>query len=169
MQRPAPVLRRMSLSVEAENVQNGLIPSSALQPMPSKSSAPPEKARPSRRCAPPEKARPVEGLATFSHTSVKTSGMRALVDTADKRGAVMLVNHGRPTGVLLSVGEYTRLAQLANVAISGMPDPVDALRRRFDERLEILQRRGAPERLDAAFEAPTREMARMCEYPMLAG
>lgn len=115
---------------------------------------------------------PIAALPIWTHTELKTRGPRALAEQLPDVGGVVLMNHGRKTAVVLSVAEYERLAALApelERLRAEQPDPIDLLRQRFDERLEQLRRRGAPERLDAAFEAPVREMGRMCEPPLLAG
>lgn len=112
-------------------------------------------------------------LADWSHTEVKLKGVRELVEQARvEGGALRLKHHQRSTAVVLTPQAYLDLVQRAesgDAARAKAPDPLKMLRARFDERLEQLQRRGAPERLDAAFGAPTGEMSRMCEMPMLAG
>jgi len=115
---------------------------------------------------------PDAALPVWTHTDLKTRGPRALSEQLLGAGGVVLMNHGRKTGVVLSMAEFERLTALAREAErlrAELPDPIDLLRQRFDERLEMLRRRGAPERLDAAFEANTRDMGLMCEPPLLAG
>lgn len=112
-------------------------------------------------------------LPAWTHTQVKNQGVRELVDQATSAGgALQLRQHRRTTAVVLSPQAYLDLLERAaagDAARAAMPSPVAQLRARFDERLELLQRRGATDRLEAAFEADTGEMSRVCEMPMLAG
>lgn len=117
----------------------------------------------------PAASPPIEALPVVNHAAIKKSGINSVTDTLGDRPAVVLVNRKRPTAVVLSPAEYERLRSLADMAANGYPDPLEALRKRFDERLRVLERRGAPERIEAAFSPSTLDMARACEPPMLAG
>jgi len=112
---------------------------------------------------------PIEELPVVNYAAIKKSGINSVTDTLGDRPAVVLVNRKRPTGVVLLPAEYERLRSLADMAANGYPDPLDALRKRFDERPRVLERRGAPERMEAAFEVSTIDIARACEPPRLAG
>lgn len=115
---------------------------------------------------------PLDTMTGWTHPEIRKRGVRTLTESLGEMRGVVLENHGRPTAVMLLTEEYARLRDLARMALEGvaaLPDPLDQLRARFDERLAQLQRRGAPERVDAAFEAHTRGMGLRCEPPMLAG
>lgn len=117
--------------------------------------------------SPDTTAAPTDALPAWSHTEVKKHGLRGLLEFVELRGAARLVNHGRTTGVVLTPEAYAELQRRAELAPT--EDPLAALRRQFDERLAQLERRGAPERLEAAFDARTLEMARLAEPPLVAG
>jgi len=112
---------------------------------------------------------PIEELPVLNHAVIKKSGINSVTDTLVDRPAVVLVNRKRPMGAVLWQAEYERLRSLADMAGNVYPDPLNALRKRFDERLSVLERRGAPKRIGAAFGVSTIDMARVCEPPMLAG
>lgn len=107
----------------------------------------------------------LQALPARTHSEIKLKGVRALVDDAGHHGAVALRNHGHVTAVVVAPERYLELVRRAEQS-----DPLAALRRQFDERLDLLARRGGADRLDAAFEdAQTRVMAQAGEPVVLAG
>lgn len=107
----------------------------------------------------------LQALPARTHSDLKLKGVRELVEAAGHHGAVALRNHGHVTGVVVSPERYVELVRRAAQA-----DPLAALRRQFDERLDLLARRGAADRLDAAFEqAHPKVMAQAAEPPVLSG
>lgn len=96
----------------------------------------------------------LESLPRTPASDVKKLGWRGVMKTVTRSGKVLVTNHDEPEAVILSTEEYTAI--LDRLRIAGEKDRVmlDALRRRFDERLASLNEPGAGDKLSALFDKP---------------
>lgn len=78
--------------------------------------------------------------------------MRALTT----KGKVTVTNHDAPEAVVLSAQEYERIAQVVNQVESKAEAELEALRRRFDERLASLRSPDAGDRLRSVLNSPAK-------------
>lgn len=100
---------------------------------------------------------PLESLESLPRTpasDVKKLGWRGVMDTVRREGKVVVTNHDRPEAVILPVAEYDRLLQLLHAASEKDRATLEALRRKYDERLASLQEPGAGEKLASIFDKP---------------
>jgi PHD/YefM family antitoxin component YafN of YafNO toxin-antitoxin module len=93
-------------------------------------------------------------LARTPASDVKKLGWRGVMRAVGREGKVLVTNHDQPEAVILSTDEYQRLLQAAQGAEARQDDALDALRRRFDERLASLAAPDAGERLRGVFAQP---------------
>lgn len=89
-------------------------------------------------------------------TDVKKLGWRGVMRTVKLKGKVLVTHHGHPEAVILPVDEYQALMQVVHQAEAKTESALDALRRRFDERLAALQAENAGDRLRAVMRGPAR-------------
>ncbi len=68
----------------------------------------------------------------------------------------MVTNHDEPEAVIIPADDYARLVEAVRQAESRDESELDALRRRFDDRLAVLQAPGAGDRLRAVMRRPSR-------------
>lgn len=87
-------------------------------------------------------------------SDVKKLGWRGVMRVVGQGGGVLVTNHDRPEAVILSTEEYQRLLQAAEAARALQEDALQALRRRFDERLAGLRSPDAADRLRGALAQP---------------
>lgn len=87
-------------------------------------------------------------------SDVKKRGWRGVMGMVGQGGAVLVTNHDRPEAVILSVAEYQRLQQAAHTARTASQDALQALRQRFDERLQSLSAPDAADRLRGVLAQP---------------
>ena len=98
--------------------------------------------------------KPLDALPQTPASDVKKLGWRGVMRVVARDGKVVVTNHNQPEAVILPVEEYTRLLDLLREAADRDEAALDALRRRFDERLASLQAPDAGEKLDAIFDRP---------------
>ena len=98
----------------------------------------------------------VETLHALPASDVKKRGWRGVMRALDEEGAVLVTNHDEPEAVIINVKEYRGLLELAEQARSRATHELDALRRRFDERLASLNAPDAGDRLRAAAGRPAK-------------
>lgn len=99
----------------------------------------------------------LDAVGSLSHTpasDVKRLGWRGVMKAVGSKGKIVVTNHNQPEAVILSIAEYTALADA--LAAPDDSQALDALRRRFDERLAVLQADDASDRLRALIRAPAR-------------
>ncbi|WP_036595847.1 type II toxin-antitoxin system prevent-host-death family antitoxin [Ottowia thiooxydans] len=84
-------------------------------------------------------------------SDVKKLGWRGVMRAVGREGKVLVTNHDRPEAVILSPDEYERLTRAAAATEARQEDAIDALRRRFDDRLATLQQADAGQRLREVF------------------
>jgi PHD/YefM family antitoxin component YafN of YafNO toxin-antitoxin module len=83
----------------------------------------------------------LEQLPAAPASSVKREGWRGIMQTLPPGGRLLVTNHNRPEAVILSIAQYTKLAEAE--AGQAALDPLAGLRRQFDERLAALNEPGA--------------------------
>jgi prevent-host-death family protein len=98
----------------------------------------------------------VADLHRLPASEVKQRGWKGVMRTLADKGAVVVTNHGEPEAVVVSAAEYGRLVAKARASDAAMEGELEALRRRFDERLAVLNQRDAGDRLRAAARRPVR-------------
>ena len=96
----------------------------------------------------------LEDLPRTPASDVKKLGWRGVMKTVARHGKVVVTNHNEPEAVILPVDEYDRLLQLLRAAGDKDRAMLDALRRKYDERLARLQEPSAGDRLAAIFDTP---------------
>jgi PHD/YefM family antitoxin component YafN of YafNO toxin-antitoxin module len=103
---------------------------------------------------------PSDSPSGFSHlprkpvSEVKRDGWRGIMRSVDAAGALLMTNHDRPEAVILSLGEYRQLSELAAGARRANEAKLQALARAFDDDLARLKQPDAGQRLRDAFAAP---------------
>ena len=99
----------------------------------------------------------LDDLPRTPATDVKKQGWRGLMRAVGHSGRVVVTHHNRPEAVVLSAQEYDAIAvALREAAAQGDP-ALEALRRRFDERLAALDAPDAADRLRGLMRSgPTR-------------
>jgi len=95
-------------------------------------------------------------LPTVPAADVKKRGWRGLMRRLEQEGPLVVTNHDEPEAVIVPVEEYQSLLAIANQARARDAAALDALRRKFDERLAALRARGAGDRLRALARRPAR-------------
>lgn len=98
--------------------------------------------------------KPVDTLPRAPASDVKKLGWRGVMRAVARNGKLLVTNHDQPEAVILPVEEYTAILQLLHEAAARDEAALDALRRKFDERLHWLDRPGADEAIDAMFGKP---------------
>ncbi|MFY2949928.1 hypothetical protein ACOTH1_21895 [Achromobacter ruhlandii] len=100
-------------------------------------------------------AEPIARLPAKPASAVKKDGWRGVVRSlAAAEGRLVVTNHDEPEAVIMTVAEYTRIIDALNAAQAAVPDPVEELRRSFDQRLAALSAPDAAERLRSVMRNP---------------
>lgn len=101
----------------------------------------------------------IDALADLPRTpasDVKKQGWRGLMKTVGRVGKVVVTNHNTPEAVILSTQEYDAIVVALRDAASRVDPALEALRRRFDERLAALGAPDAGDRLRGLMRTPVR-------------
>ncbi|PTD97691.1 type II toxin-antitoxin system prevent-host-death family antitoxin [Pseudothauera lacus] len=96
----------------------------------------------------------IDSLSRTPASDVKRLGWRGVMKAVGSKGKIVVTNHNEPEAVILSIAEYTALANAQTT-----PDDAQALevlRRRFDERLSALHTDDASDRLRALIRSPAK-------------
>ena len=96
----------------------------------------------------------LENLPRTPASDLKKLGWRGVMKTVARSGKVVVTNHDEPEAVILSAEEYTAILNLLREAAAKDQIALDALRRKFDERLVCLQAPDAGEKLASLFDRP---------------
>ena len=96
----------------------------------------------------------LEGLPRTPASDVKKHGWRGVMRAVADRGKVVITHHNDPEAVILSMREYTAMVEALRTAQAAVPDPLESLRRSFDERLAALQADDAGDRLRDMMRRP---------------
>lgn len=89
----------------------------------------------------------LDALPRTPASDVKKHGWRGVMQTVSYHGKVLVTNHNAPEAVILSTSEYRAMVAAIQAAQAQMPATLDALRKRFDERLAALHADDAGDRL----------------------
>lgn len=89
-------------------------------------------------------------------SEVKQRGWRGVMRTVRRDGAVVVTNHSEPEAVILGIEQYETLLRAAHVAEARKETDLEALRRRFNERLAVLRSDDAGDRLRAVLREPAK-------------
>ena len=98
--------------------------------------------------------KPLEQLPRTPASDVKKLGWRGVMKAVARSGKVLVTNHDTPEAVILSAEEYTAILTLLRDAAARDEAALEALRRKFDERLQWLNEPGAGEVIDSIFDKP---------------
>ena len=90
---------------------------------------------------------PLDELHPIPASDVKNRGWRGVTRTLAAQGAVVVTNHDEPEAVILPVTQYERLLEMAGQTHARAASELEALRRRFDDRLAALRAPAAGDRL----------------------
>lgn len=94
-------------------------------------------------------------LLNIPASDVKKRGWRGVMRALTASGPVVVTNHSEPEAVIVSAQDYTRLLAVVEASASKTEAGLESLRRRFDERLAVLNRPDAGDRLRAISKRPT--------------
>jgi prevent-host-death family protein len=95
-------------------------------------------------------------LSALPASDVKRKGWRGIMRRVGTDGAVVVTNHEEPEAVILSVEAFEHLREQAAQSGARAESDLEALRRRFDERLAALDAPDANARLREVLRTPTR-------------
>lgn len=96
----------------------------------------------------------LENQPSISASDVKKRGWKAVSTLAREHGPLTVTNHGQAEVVVIDAARYR--AMLDRLAAS---DPLEALKRRFEERLDRLEGAATGDALAAAIDARPEELA----------
>jgi prevent-host-death family protein len=102
----------------------------------------------------PTSLKPLDALPRTPASDMKRLGWRGVMKVVAHNGRVLVTNHDEPEAVILPVAEYARLLELLREAADRDEAALDALRRRFDERLASLKAPGAGKTLRGLVRKP---------------
>jgi PHD/YefM family antitoxin component YafN of YafNO toxin-antitoxin module len=97
----------------------------------------------------------LEGLVQLPASEVKKRGWRGVMKAVAPSGKVVVTNHDEPEAVILAAEEYLRIMAIVGRVEEEADVALEALRKRFDERLARLQAPEAGDLFRAAMSAPT--------------
>ena len=89
-------------------------------------------------------------------SDVKKLGWRGVMRDVQKSGRVAVTNHDTPEAVILSVREYEAIVQALEEVKGRDQMTLNALRKRFDDRLKALKAPDAAAKLLAAARKPVK-------------
>lgn len=99
---------------------------------------------------------PIDDLPRTPASDVKKRGWRGVMKLVGRTGKVVVTHHDEPEAVILSIEEYRSIRRMLRDVDSRDEVTLEALRRRFDERLASLQAPDASERVRALMREPAR-------------
>jgi len=94
---------------------------------------------------------------TLPHTpasDLKKLGWRSVAQQVKQTGKIVVTNHRHYDAVILSMEEYSAIRTALDQSAERERPTLDALRARFDERLQVLQSSDAGDRLRSLMDAP---------------
>lgn len=100
-------------------------------------------------------SQPLENQPSISASDVKKRGWKAVATLARHEGPLVVTNHNRPEVVVVDAARYQAMLDTLDAS-----DPLEALKRRFEQRLESLQGPAAGNALADAIDAGPKELAR---------
>jgi len=93
-------------------------------------------------------------LPSTTATALKRQGWPSIMADVRREGHLLITNHNLPEAVILPPEEYDRLVNAARKSKDASSLRIEALKRKFAERLACLQEPGANEKLDTAMLKP---------------
>jgi PHD/YefM family antitoxin component YafN of YafNO toxin-antitoxin module len=87
-------------------------------------------------------------------SDVKKRGWKAVSTLARDQGPLVVTNHSQAEVVVIDAARYQAMVERLEAS-----DPLEALKRRFDQRLERLEGKAAGDALAAAIDAEPEELA----------
>jgi len=96
----------------------------------------------------------VESLPRTPASDLKKLGWRGVMKTIARSGKVLVTNHDEPEAVIIPVAEYNAMLALLRDAAARDEAALNALRRKYDERLQWLNAPGAGDVIDGLFDKP---------------
>ncbi len=96
----------------------------------------------------------IDELPQTPASALKKLGWRGVMRSVTQHGKVLVTNHNDPEAVILSTDEYTAMVEAVRAAQAQAPATLEALRKRFDDRLAALEADDAGERLRALIGQP---------------
>lgn len=99
---------------------------------------------------------PIDALPRTPASDVKKLGWRGVMRAVGRQGRVVVTNHNQPEAVILSAEDYGAILRALAEASAGADQALDALRQRFDQRLESLRAADAGARLRGVMRQPAR-------------
>lgn len=97
-----------------------------------------------------------EHLPRLPLSGIDRPDWHGVTKVLDEQGQVAITSGGRPLAVVLSVDRYEAIRQALRKSATARDALLEALRRRFDERLAPLQAPDAGDRLRALMHRPAR-------------
>lgn len=98
--------------------------------------------------------KPLESLPRTPASDMKKLGWRGVMKAIARSGKVVVTNHDEPEAVIIPVAEYSAMLALLREAASRDEAMLDALRQKYDERLQWLDQPGADGIMDSIFDKP---------------
>lgn len=99
---------------------------------------------------------PIETLPRTAASDVKKLGWRGVMKAVGRQGRVVVTNHNQPEAVILSAEDYGAILRALAEANASGDRALEALRQRFDQRLQSLQAADAGDRLRGVMRQPAR-------------
>lgn len=96
----------------------------------------------------------MDNLPRTPASDMKKLGWRGVMKAMARSGKVVITNHNQPEAVILPVAEYTAILERLRQAAAKDEMALDALRRKFDERLACLNEPGAGDKLRDLLRKP---------------
>jgi len=105
-------------------------------------------------------ALPALELPTAPASDVKKRGWRGMMRLARDHGAVVVTNHNEPEAVIVPMATYTRLLESAQQK-APVDEVLEQLRRKFDEKLAVLNQPDTAEKMARLARTPIRLRGRV--------
>ena len=90
---------------------------------------------------------PLAKLPRTPASDLKKLGWRGMMNALRSKGKLVVTNHDEPEAVIIPVAEYDAIMQVVEQSEAQTESALANLRRRFDERLSVLQGQSAATRL----------------------
>lgn len=98
--------------------------------------------------------KPLDALPRTPASDVKKLGWRGVMKAVARSGRIVVTNHNQPEAVILPAEDYAAILELLREAASRDEAALDALRRRYDERLASLREPETREKLRGLLRNP---------------
>jgi len=102
----------------------------------------------------------LEGQPSISASDVKKRGWKAVSTLAREEGPLVVTNHNQAEVVVIDAARYQAMLERLEAT-----DPLEALKRRFEKRLERIQAATARDALAGAVDAGPEELAGAANLP----